>query len=78
MNGYEYLMAQNYIGHFRAVLREYTSIRDTYYRRWYYDWGPFGAVSGDEPDELWQKRWEQFRNHPRLDFERTMYPYQYE
>lgn len=77
MNGYEYLMAQNYIGHFRKVLRGYPSIRDAYYRRWFNEWGPFGGVSCDEPDWLWQKRWEQFRNQPNLDFERTRYPYHY-
>lgn len=78
MNGYEYLMAQNYIGQFRAALRGYSSIRGTYYRRWTDAWGPFGGVNAEEPTELWQKKWEQFRNQPNLDFERTRYPYRYE
>ena len=75
MNGYEYLMAQNYIGQFRQALSGYSSIRDTYYRRWYARWGPFGGVNGDEPCWLWEKRWEEFWNHPNLDFERIMYPF---
>lgn len=77
MNGYEFLMAQNYIGHFREVLVGYHSVRDAYYRRWFYAWGPFGAVNDSESGELWQKRWEQLRSRPNLDLERTMYPYRY-